>query len=109
MGAGARAPCATRSEGGLYVFSDENQRIFARFGRPPVQLVPLVLDHNLRNTKQIHECFGPLAPSRMYARGGDGADVRFVADARAEERSDVADDEVEALLEEGWDPARSRC
>ena len=60
-------------EGGLYVYSDENQRIFARFGRPPVQLVPLVLDHNLRNTKQIHESFGPLAPSRMYSRGGDGA------------------------------------
>src|SRR5690606_38648530 len=55
-------------EGGLYVFSDENQRIFARFGRPPVALVPLVLDHNLRNTRQIHDAFAPLAPSRMYAR-----------------------------------------
>ena len=32
-------------EGGLFVYSDENQRIFARFGRPPVALVPLVLDH----------------------------------------------------------------
>ena len=65
-------------EGGLFVYSDENQRIFARFGRPPVALVPLVLDHNLRNTKQIHESFGPLAPSRMYSRGGDGPAVRFV-------------------------------
>ncbi len=65
-------------EGGLFVYSDENQRIFARFGRPPVALVPLVLDHNLRNTKQIHESFGPLAPSRMYSRGGDGPSVRFV-------------------------------
>src|SRR5690606_28763865 len=66
-------------EGGLYVYSDENQRIFARFGRPPVQLVPLVLDHNLRNTRQIHDAFGPLAPSRMYTRGGDGPAVRFIA------------------------------
>ena len=65
-------------EGGLYVYSDENQRIFARFGRPPVALVPLVLDHNLRNTRQIHESFGPLAPSRMYSRGGDGPAVRFL-------------------------------
>ena len=40
-------------EGGLYVYSDENQRVFARFGRPPVPLVPLVLDHCLRNTRQI--------------------------------------------------------
>ncbi|MBF4766611.1 NERD domain-containing protein [Nocardioides agariphilus] len=88
-------------EGGLYVYSDENQRIFARFGRPPVQLVALVLDHNLRNTKQIHECFGPLAPSRMYSRGGNGPAVRFVA-AKPEDALDAADDVVEALLDEGW-------
>ena len=93
------------AEGGLYLFSDENQRIFARFGRPPVELVPLVLDHNLRNTKQVHACFGPLAPSRMYSRGGDGPDVRFVASA-SEDALDAADDEVDRLLDEGWDPAR---
>ncbi|MFC5177867.1 nuclease-related domain-containing DEAD/DEAH box helicase [Nocardioides taihuensis] len=91
-------------EGGLYVYSDENQRIFARFGRPPVALVPLVLDHNLRNTRQIHGSFGPLAPSRMYARGGDGREVRFVA-CTADDAIQVADDEVVALLDEGWDPA----
>lgn len=90
-------------EGGLYVYSDENQRIFARFGRPPVPLVPLVLDHNLRNTKQIHEAFGPLAPSRMYSRGGDGAQVRFLASA-PDEAVNVADDAVGDLLEEGWRP-----
>lgn len=90
-------------EGGLYVYSDENQRIFARFGRPPVALVPLVLDHNLRNTRQIHEAFGPLAPSRMYARGGEGPAVRFVA-AGQQDALGVADDEVDALLEAGWEP-----
>jgi hypothetical protein len=90
-------------EGGLYVYSDENQRIFARFGRPPVALVPLVLDHNLRNTRQIHESFGPLAPSRMYSRGGTGPTVRFVP-AFGEDAVGVADDEVDRLLEEGWEP-----
>ncbi|MGZ5416245.1 MAG: NERD domain-containing protein [Nocardioides sp.] len=90
-------------EGGLYVYSDENQRIFARFGRPPVPLVPLVLDHNLRNTKQIHAAFGPLAPSRMYARGSNGPAVRFVA-ASPDEALGVADDEVERLLDDGWRP-----
>jgi hypothetical protein len=90
-------------DGGLYVYSDENQRIFARFGRPPVPLVPLVLDHCLRNTKQIHAAFGPLAPSRMYARGADGPEVRFVA-AAAEEAIGAADDEVDRLLEDGWAP-----
>lgn len=90
-------------ESGLYVYSDENQRIFARYGRPPVALVPLVLDHNLRNTKQIHETFGPLAPSRMYARGGEGPAVRFVA-ASQETALGIADDEVDRLLEDGWEP-----
>ena len=90
-------------EGGLYVYSDENQRIFARFGRPPVALVPLVLDHNLRNTRQIHESFGPLAPSRMYSRGGDGPTVRFVATTQ-DDALEAADDAVDALLESGWEP-----
>lgn len=93
-------------EGGLYVFSDENQRIFGRFGVPPVSLVPLVLDHCLRNTKEIHSAFAPLAPSRMYSRGGSGPKVRFVAcDAASAE--EVADDEVVRLLDdEGWEPGR---
>ncbi len=90
---------------GVFVFSDENQRLFARFGRPPVQLVPLVLDHNLRNTRQIYDAFGPLAPSRMQARGGSGAEVRFVA-ASTPDAIEVADSQVEALMDEGWDPAR---
>mgnify|MGYP000754750862 CR=1 FL=1 len=92
-------------QGGVFVFSDENQRLFARFGRPPVQLVPLVLDHNLRNTRQIYETFGPLAPSRMQARGGDGLAVRFVP-ADRDDAIGVADDQVEVLLDEGWDPAK---
>jgi len=91
-------------EGGLYVYSDENQRIFARFGRPPVTLVPLVLDHNLRNTRQIHESFGPLAPSRMYSRGGEGPAVRFVPCSAADALA-IADDQVDALLDEGWKPS----
>lgn len=90
-------------EGGLFVYSDENQRIFARFGRPPVELVPLVLDHNLRNTRQIHEAFGPLAPSRMYSRGGDGPAVRFVPTTQ-DDALEAADDQVDALLEAGWEP-----
>jgi hypothetical protein len=89
--------------GGLYLYSDENQRIFARYGQPPVPLVPLVLDHNLRNTRQIADAFGPLAPMRMTLRGGEGVDVRFVP-CRAAESVSAADDEVEALLDAGWQP-----
>ena len=89
--------------GGLFLYSDENQRIFARFGQPPVPLVPLVLDPNLRNTKQIADAFGPLAPMRMTLRGGEGVDVRFVA-ATPQETLGAADDEVDTLLTDGWRP-----
>lgn len=89
--------------GGLYVYSDENQRIFPRFGRPPVELVPLVLDHNLRNTTQIAEAFAPLAPMRMRLMGGSGPEVSFVA-AAPDDALQVCDDQVEALLDEGWLP-----
>lgn len=88
--------------GGLYVYSDENQRVFQRFGVPPVPLVPLVLDHNLRNTKQIADTFGPLTPMRMRARGGDGPEVTFIP-TLLDDALDVADDAVEALLED-WRP-----
>jgi len=87
--------------GGLFVYSDENQRIFQRFGGPPVPLVPLILDHNLRNTKQIGEAFNPLAPMRMQLMGGDGPEVEFVRCA-AEDAVDIADEQVDRLLESGW-------
>ena len=65
--------------GGLYVFADEGQRVFARQGRPPVPLVPISLDECLRNTKQIAQTFGSLSTVQMKYRGGNGAPVRFVA------------------------------
>lgn len=88
---------------GLYVYSDENQRLFPRFGRPPIQLVPLVLDHNLRNTQEIAKAFLPLAPMPMKLRGGRGPEVTFVP-AAGEDLLDAADDQVELLLDEGWEP-----
>ena len=95
---------ADEETGGLYVYSDENQRVFPRFGRPPVRLVPLVLDHNLRNTQQIADVFSPLAPMRMRAMGGDGPEVTFVPTSEGEDPIEVADDQVDRLLEEGWRP-----
>lgn len=89
--------------GGLFIYSDENQRLFPRFGRPPIELVPLVLDHNLRNTTQIARVFGPLAPSQMRPLGGEGPEVSLLA-ASAEDALEVADDQVDLLLEEGWEP-----
>ncbi len=40
---------------------------------------------------------------RMYAGGGDGPQVTYV-EASAEDALDVADDQIDPLLEEGWRP-----
>jgi alkanesulfonate monooxygenase SsuD/methylene tetrahydromethanopterin reductase-like flavin-dependent oxidoreductase (luciferase family) len=89
--------------GGLYVFSDEGQRVFSRFGQPPVPLVPLMFDQNLRNTRQIAATFSSLAPMRMRLFGGDGPAVRFV-ESSTEDALDVGDDQVDVLIDDGWRP-----
>ena len=55
--------------------TDDGQRVFPRYGRPPVSLVPLVLDHNLRNTRQIADTFMPLTPMPMQLLVGDGPEL----------------------------------
>ncbi len=89
--------------GGLYVFTDEGQRVFNRLGSPPVPLVPLVLDQNLRNTRQIANAFQPLVGQPMRFLGGEGPAVKYVACAR-EDAMGTGDDEVELLLDQGWRP-----
>ena len=90
-------------EGGLYVFSDEGQRVFNRHGSPPVPLVPLILDHNLRNTRQIANAFQPLVDHPMRFMGGEGPVVTFVACDR-HEALNAGDDQIDLLLDEGWRP-----
>ncbi|MBX7452207.1 NERD domain-containing protein [Mycolicibacterium sp. 3033] len=89
--------------GGIYVFTDEGQRVFDRHGSPPVPLVPLILDHNLRNTRQIANAFQPLVDHPMRFLGGEGPAVKYVPCSR-DDAMDVGDDEVDALLDEGWRP-----
>ena len=86
--------------GALYVITDEGHRLFAGHTSPPVPLVPLVLDHNVRNAAGsptpfirwwITRCASSAEkapPLRMCRAHGDG----------------VGDDEVELLLEQGWRP-----
>lgn len=88
---------------GVYVFTDEGQRVFARYGGPPIALVPLVLDQNLRNTRQIADTFTPLAPMRMRLASADGPEVQFV-ECGADEAVGVADDQVDLLIDRGWRP-----
>lgn len=88
-------------DSGVYVFSDEAQRVFDRHGAPPVPLVPLLLDQNPRNTRQIALAFSPLVGQRMHLRGGEGPEVHFVA-CTPDEALGRADDQVDLLLDDGW-------
>jgi hypothetical protein len=68
-----------------------------------VPLAPLILDHNLRNTRQIASAFQPLVDSPMKFLGGEGPAVTFVPCDR-DEALGVGDDQIELLLEGGWRP-----
>lgn len=89
--------------GGIYVFGDEGQRVFDRQGTPPVPLVPLILDQNIRNTRQIATTFQPLVGHPMRYLGADGPAVTFVP-CSAGAAMDAGDDQVDALIESGWRP-----
>ena len=65
--------------------------------------MPLILDQNIRNTRQIASAFQPLVDHPMRFLGGDGPEVRFVP-CDAEEALSIGDDQVDVLLDEGWRP-----
>jgi hypothetical protein len=87
----------------IAVFADEQQRIFDRDDRPDLGLVPLALDANLRNSRQIGDVFAPLAADAPDLLGGEGPPVRFMQ-CRASEAVETADDAAVELLDQGWDP-----
>lgn len=96
--------CLREPESGrLYLFLDEAQRVFPRHGALPIDAAPYVLDRNVRNTKRIGQTFQSLSTEALHFLGMDGQPVRFVQASS----SDVvvrADDAVEALIEEGFEP-----
>lgn len=89
----------------LAVFRDDEQAIFTgRLGRPDVELVPFVLDENLRNTRHIVDAFRPLIQAKPIARGEYGPSVEYVRCA-ADEVMETADSIVMELMDErGWMP-----
>jgi hypothetical protein len=91
--------------GGLFVFMDESQHVFARDGAAPIDLPPFELGENLRSTKQIAQLFGAFGDTPLNARGLPGSPVRVV-DVPYDDAIAAADDAVESLLEEGWEPGQ---
>ena len=94
-----------QDNGGLYAFLDEAQRVFNRYGQVPIPLPPIVLDENIRNTKQIAQVFGSLGVAQARYRGMNGPPVRFVQ-CRPEEAIHEADSQIDRLLTEGWEPGQ---
>jgi hypothetical protein len=94
-----------QESGGLYAFLDEAQRVFNRYGEVPIPLPPIVLDENIRNTKQIAQVFGSLGAGQSRHRGLDGPPVRFVP-CPPEQAVHQADAQIDQLLDEGWEPGQ---
>ncbi|MGJ3509526.1 NERD domain-containing protein [Enemella sp. A6] len=64
--------------GGFFVYRDPNRHLYDRYAPPPLPLVPISLDQNLRNTGQIAATFAPLlADAGLPEKQGPA--VRFVA------------------------------
>lgn len=91
-----------RENGGVFVFMDEDQRVFQRQGAAPVDGEPYPLRRNFRNTKRIAQVFGSLASEQPAFHGRQGTRVRFVQ-CSADEAVARADDAVDALLDV-WEP-----
>ena len=89
--------------GQIYVFADDGQRVFPLFADTPISMPTLLLDQNLRNTRQIAETFQSLGATRMRPAGSDGPEVEFV-ECPANEAVSEADDAVDRFLDDGWRP-----
>ena len=57
----------------------------------------------IRNSKRIAQLFSSLSGERLTPRGNDGPLVRLV-ECDPDDVVSCADDAVEALLDEGWEP-----
>ena len=79
--------------------------MFERHGEVPIPLPPIVLDENIRNTRQIAQVFGSLGAGQARYRGMDGPPVRFVQ-CSPDEAVHEADAQVDRLLGEGWQPGQ---
>jgi len=92
-----------RTEPGLYVFGDVGQRVFDRQGTPDVDLVPIILDQNIRNTRQIGLAVNHLGTEPMRLLGGEGPDITW-HDVPNDAAVMTADEQIDALLDDGWQP-----
>ncbi|WP_431710349.1 NERD domain-containing protein [Glutamicibacter uratoxydans] len=97
------------ASGQIYAFMDSRQDVYRRWDGEPLggsfgqslDLVPIHVDENLRNTRKIAATFRSMLGEHFAPRGGDGLPVRVVQCDTAD-AIDVASDCVDALITEGW-------
>lgn len=87
----------------LYAFTDEQQRLFPRDGTAPITMSPFQLDENLRNSAQIAEVLGHLSTDQAIVRNDPAFDVEWI-ESPADDAVATADEVVERLMDEGWNP-----
>jgi superfamily I DNA/RNA helicase len=89
--------------GGLVVFADEDQGVFDRDVSALPALTPLNLSVNLRNSEPIARCAETLASDPVDHLGVSGPEIILI-DVPVDDAVSAADDAVERLMGEGWDP-----
>ncbi len=89
--------------GSLVVFTDNGTSDEWRRSGAPVDVAPLELAENVRSSRQIARLTDGFALSEVLPRGRKRAAVRFV-DVPAEEAVTAAEDAVDALVDEGYEP-----
>lgn len=64
----------------LYVFFDDNQRLYTQMSNVPIDTPPFPLTRNCRNTQRIHATLMPYAMSdtQTTCNGPDGRDVEII-------------------------------
>ena len=89
--------------GGLVVFADQDQGVFDRDVSALPTLTPLNLSVNLRNSEPIARCAEALASDPVDHLGVSGPEIILI-DVPIDDAVSAADDAVERLLGQGWEP-----
>ena len=90
-------------KGKIYAFGDIRQGIFRRSSDIPLELAPIHLDLNLRNSVPISELAALCVEDPLTLAGLDGPPVTFI-ETTQEMAIAEANKIVEKLLSDGWKP-----
>lgn len=89
------------SETQLYIFKDSNQAIYASVDDLPIDVEPLYLFDNCRNTKTIHNlAYQFYRGEEMEAPDLEGEPIQFLSDNNLEKQAQFIDQKIARLINE---------